>query len=108
MHKPNKADVLKVAEACFCDKESDRHSSDLMRFAAAMYAAGAEAMRERADDLADLVSKAMRKSWQLGQLYWQQADSDSQSQWKKSDETQAKFGELVDSTVDAIRKGEQG
>lgn len=69
----------------------------------AMYAKGAEDMRERADDLADLVSKAMRKAWHLGQLYWQQADSDFQSQWKKSDETQAKFGELVDSTVDAIR-----
>lgn len=83
----------------------------------AMYAKGAEGMRERADDLADLVSKVMRKAWHLGQTYWQQTDSEYMSHWKKADATQAKFGELVDSTVDAIRalpitptntEGEQG
>ena len=56
------------------------------------------------EDIQDLVSKAMRRAWQLGQTYWQQADSESWSQNKKSDETQAKFDRLVDETRDAIAK----
>ena len=50
------------------------------------------------DDIQDAVSKALRRAWGLGQTYWQQADSEYQSQWKKSDETQAKFDALVDET----------
>jgi hypothetical protein len=56
------------------------------------------------DDLQDLVSKAMRKAWQLGQTYWQQSDSNYESQWKKSSETHAKFDQLVDDTRAAITK----
>ena len=54
------------------------------------------------EDLQDLVSKAMRRAWQLGQTYWQQADSESYSQNKKADETQQKFDALVDEVRDAI------
>ena len=43
------------------------------------------------EDAQDIASIALRKAWQLGQTYWQQADSEYASQWKKSDETQAKF-----------------
>ena len=48
------------------------------------------------EDLQDVVSKAMRKAFQLGQIYWQQADSEYFSQNKKCDETQAKFDVLVE------------
>lgn len=55
------------------------------------------------EDKIDMVSKALRKAWQLGQTYWQQADSDYSSQHKKADETQAKFQQLVDETRAAMR-----
>jgi len=54
------------------------------------------------EDLQDAVSKAMRRAWQLGQTYWQQADSESYSQNKKSDETQKKFDALVDEIREVI------
>jgi hypothetical protein len=50
------------------------------------------------DDTIDAVSKALRRAWQLGQTYWQQADSDSYKQQDKSDETRKKFEALVDET----------
>lgn len=56
------------------------------------------------EDLQDLVSKALRKAWQLGQTYWQQADSEYISQQNKSDATQAKFQALVDETRAALAK----
>lgn len=55
------------------------------------------------DDLQDLVSKALRKAWQLGQTYWQQADSEYASQWKKADATQVAFNELVENTRAALQ-----
>jgi len=60
------------------------------------------------DDIQDLVSKAMGTAWQLGQTYWQQADSESFSQNKKSDDTQIKFDRLVDETREAIRQSQCG
>lgn len=48
-------------------------------------------------DLQDAVRIAMRKAFHLGQVWWQQADSENVSQHKKADATQAKFDELVDS-----------
>ena len=54
------------------------------------------------EDLADAVSKAMRRAWNLGQTYWQQADSEYSSQWKKADKTQAEYQALVDETRAAI------
>ena len=55
------------------------------------------------EDIMDVVSKAMRKAWLLGQTYWQQADSESFSQNAKSDETHAKFDKLIDDTLAAMR-----
>ena len=55
-----------------------------------------------AEDLQDTVSKALRRAWQLGQTYWQQADSDSYRQNKQSGETQAVFVKLVDETRAAL------
>ena len=55
------------------------------------------------DEQADAVSMALRRAWQLGQTYWQQADSDYISQHKKSEETQRKFEKLCDSVIAAIR-----
>jgi hypothetical protein len=50
----------------------------------------------------ELVAKAMRQAFALGQTYWQQADSDSFSQQRKSDATQAKFNALIPETVASI------
>ena len=47
---------------------------------------------------ADIATIAMRKAWQLGQTYWQQADSDSYKQHSKSAETQKQFLKLVEET----------
>lgn len=54
------------------------------------------------DDAIDLVSKSLRRAWQLGQTYWQQADSEFESQHKKADETQRKFDALVDEVRAAL------
>ena len=63
----------------------------------------AERERCRLHDAADIATKAMRKAWQLGQTYWQQADSDSYKQNAKSAITQDSFNDLLDSTAEAIR-----
>jgi formiminotetrahydrofolate cyclodeaminase len=47
---------------------------------------------------------AMIRAFQLGQEYWAQADSESPKDWKKSDETRAKFEELREKTVEAFNK----
>ena len=47
------------------------------------------------EDTADAVSKALRRAWQLGQTYWQQADSDSYKQNARSEQTKAMFMDLV-------------
>ena len=49
-------------------------------------------------DAADIASIAMRKAWQLGQTYWQQADSDYTSHHRKAEATQVMFQALIDST----------
>ena len=70
-----------------------------------------EQLEKQLDDLladienkADIATLALRKAWQLGQTYWQQADSESMSQWKKADATQAKFQQLVEETHAAITR----
>jgi hypothetical protein len=62
----------------------------------------ADEQRGELEDKAYVASKALRRAWQLGQTYWQQADSKYPSQWKRSDATHAKFQELVDETRAAI------
>ena len=51
---------------------------------------------------ADIAAIAMRKAWQLGQTYWQQADSDSYKQNAKSIETYDCFYRLVGETISKI------
>lgn len=53
-------------------------------------------------DLAEVVCTALRRAWSLGQTYWSQADSESTSQWKKADGTQAAFNQLVSETRTAV------
>ena len=43
------------------------------------------------------IEPALRRAYALGQKYWQQADSDSDRDHRKADETQAKFNQLVES-----------
>lgn len=54
------------------------------------------------DDVQDLVSLALREAWQLGQTYWQQADSVRITQQRKSVATHDKFQALIDETRAAL------
>ena len=45
------------------------------------------------------IRAAMKNAFNLGQTYWQQADSEYVSQQNKSDATRAKFNELLELTV---------
>lgn len=66
------------------------------------------AAANKAEDLQDVVSKALRRAWQLGQTYWQQADSDSLADHRRSELTQESFGSLVDETRAALAAPAQG
>lgn len=48
------------------------------------------------------IRAALRLAFNLGQTYWQQADSDYTSHWKKADVTLAKFKQLVEDTVSSF------
>ena len=61
-----------------------------------------ESLENHIADSADTAAIALRKAWQLGQTYWQQADSDSYSQQDKSAATQERFSKLVSDTCLAI------
>ena len=50
-----------------------------------------------------VVEQALKRAYQLGQTYGQQADSDSWTQNKKSDETQVHFNALVTKTCEALQ-----
>lgn len=52
--------------------------------------------------MTDPLRIALRRAYSLGQTYWQQADSESYSQNRKSDETQRKFEALVEETIAAL------
>ena len=69
----------------------------------AMQAAEIERLRADADNAADTAVIALRKAWQLGQTYWQQADSEYTSQHAKADMTQQKFKKLCDETSAAMK-----
>lgn len=49
--------------------------------------------------LRDLLDRALGRAYSLGQTYWMQADSESYSQNRKADETQAKFDGMRAETV---------
>lgn len=55
------------------------------------------------EDVVDLVKKALRRAWSLGQTYWQQADSESWKQQAKSADTQRKFDTLIKETLAAMQ-----
>ena len=59
-----------------------------------------------AADLPAMVSKALREAYNLGMMYWQQADSEYISQHKKADDTRAKFLALVEETCAALAAGQ--
>jgi hypothetical protein len=42
---------------------------------------------------------ALSRVWNMGQTYWQQADSESYSENRRSDETRKKYLDFVDETV---------
>lgn len=46
--------------------------------------------------------EALQRAFDLGQRYWQQADSEYESEHKKADSTHAKYKELVEDTVQAL------
>lgn len=50
------------------------------------------------------IRAALRLAFNLGQTYWQQANSDYTSQWKKADVTHAKFRQLVEDTVSSFEE----
>ena len=54
------------------------------------------------DKTEQTVTDALRRAFSLGQIYWQQADSEYISQNRKSDATRAKFQELCERTEDTI------
>ena len=55
----------------------------------------------------EAMTLALKRAFQLGQDYWYQADHEFVSQNKKSDETRAKFEQLIDDTCQALAKQEQ-
>lgn len=59
-------------------------------------------LKQAPDELIEAVHGALHTAWRFGQTYWQQADSESYSQWKKADETQAKFYALVYETINSL------
>lgn len=58
-----------------------------------------EALAQPAGERGELIRKAMRKAYSLGQTYWQQADSEFTSHHKKADATHTKFITLVEETA---------
>lgn len=60
----------------------------------------------------DELRKALRRAFHLGQIYWQQADSESRAENRKAEGTQQKFDALLEEAVaalgvDACRQPEQ-
>ena len=56
-------------------------------------------MNQNEVDLRD----ALTKAFLLGQVYWQQADSEYESQWKKADVTREKYNALLEETAAKYR-----
>jgi hypothetical protein len=49
------------------------------------------------------IRDALTKAFLLGQVYWQQADSEHTSQWKKADVTREKYNALLEETAAKYR-----
>jgi hypothetical protein len=63
--------------------------------------------RSPTEALGETIRKALTRAWHLGQTYWQQGDSESYSQNRKSDETLATFRAFVDDTIAALSQPQQ-
>lgn len=50
----------------------------------------------------EIISTALRKAFRLGEIHWQQVDSEYLSHWKKSSETEAKFEALIVATLESV------
>lgn len=59
-------------------------------------------VRPQGGDIAETLAKALRRAYNLGQTYWQQADSESYSQNRRAVETARKFEALVSETREAL------
>jgi hypothetical protein len=59
------------------------------------------------DSSRESVMRALRKAYNLGQVYWQQADSEFTSHHRKADETAAKLEHLIADTVAALDVAQQ-
>lgn len=57
-----------------------------------------------ANEIAGKVDEAMQRAFNLGQTYWQQADSQYASDNRKSEETRAKFMQVKAESVEAVQK----
>ena len=91
--------ALEALTSGVTDSKTRRHASEIA--IASLTAALALPVAQpvaTSDDVQDAVYKALLRAWQLGQTYWQQADSDSTCQQNKSDATQHKFSELIEKT----------
>ncbi len=61
-------------------------------------------VRPHSDDIAETMTKALRRAYHFGQTYWQQADSESYAQNRRSEETQRKFEALVNEVRGALEQ----
>lgn len=94
---------MNIVEELYRQADADERAGTLYAHEIGRKAADEiKALRNGLEDKADLVAIALRRAWQLGQTYWQQADSDFISHHRKADETQAKFQALVDETKAAV------
>lgn len=72
---------------------------------AAERAASAQQDQASTEALAQAVTQALYQAWQLGQTYWAQVDSEQMPEWKKADETRAKFQRLVSEVRSIVLAG---
>jgi hypothetical protein len=66
-------------------------------------APAAQAPSQVPAELEEAVRAAMKRAYNLGQTYWQQADSEYTSQHKKADVTAGRFIELTDEICSKVR-----
>lgn len=50
----------------------------------------------------EIISTALRKAFRLGEIHWQQVDSEYPSHGKKGSETEAKFEALIVATLESV------
>ncbi len=53
--------------------------------------------------LEERITADLKRAFNLGQTYWQQADSESIAQQNRSDKTRAKFDELLGAAIASLR-----